>query len=271
MIRIFFGNPGCGKTTTACKLLKKNKKDYDHTFCNFPLTEKYNIAYSVNSEQMKSLGMWTFPEYSYIAIDEAGIEYNNRKFKLLPQYTIEWFKLHRHYRCDVDVFSQSWEDMDITIRRLADQLWYLRGVGRKFGFTIQRRVYRRVMVDETTHQIIDGYRMEKAIWILLQPLRLLGLGKLFPGFFRGLYGWKLTFRWPYYKYFDSYSHPNIPVLAIPSDGPIPSPGDGSDSAESDHAGAGSPGALGRSRIASLLSRIRKYMQWSKNKLFSRTK
>lgn len=208
MIRIFFGSPGCGKTTQICKHLKKFKK-YKYHFCNFPLNSKYHIGQSVSTEKLLTLGQWTFPEYSYVAIDEAGIHYNNRKFKTLPQFTIEWFKLHRHYRCDVDVFSQSWEDMDITLRRLADQYWYMKGIGRGWlGITILRRVYFKVMVDETTHQIIDGYRMEKGIWILLQPLRLLGLGFFFPQ----LKGWKLTFRPLYYKYFDSFEHPNIPIF-----------------------------------------------------------
>lgn len=220
MIRIFFGSPGAGKTTQICKLLKKNRSDYDYSFCNFPLNPRYSsmlVDHSVSSVQLKELGKWTFPEHSYICLDEAGIEYNNRKFKTLPQYTIEWFKLHRHYKCDIDVFSQSWEDMDITLRRLATQYWYMRGFGRKYGFTILRRVYKTVMVDQTTHQIIDGYRMEKGIWIFLQPLRLIGLGKLLPQ----LHGWKLTIRLPYYKYFDSYHHPDLPLLAIPGDGPLP--------------------------------------------------
>ena len=80
---------------------------------------------------------------------------------------------------------------------------------RKIGpFTLLRRVYKFVTVDENTHQIIDGYRMEKGLWLLLQPLRLLGLAYIFPQ----LKGWKLTFRKKYYKYFDSYAHPDLPII-----------------------------------------------------------
>lgn len=214
MIRIYFGNPGCGKTTQACKFLKQKKKKYEFTFANFDLNPQYDIGYSVSSNTMKALGQWTFPEHSYIAIDEAGIYYNNRKFKTLPQYTIEWFKLHRHFKCDLDIFSQSFEDMDITIRRLADQLWYMRRIG---PFTLLRRVYKTVMVDDHTHQIIDGYRMEKGIWIFLQPLRLLGLGRILPQ----LHGWKMTFRPLYYKYFNSYAHDVLPVVPD-TNPPLPS-------------------------------------------------
>lgn len=205
MIRIFFGNIGCGKTTQACKNMKSNNIHYLNCFCNFDLNKDFDIGTSVSTEKFKTLGQWTFPENSYICIDEAGIEYNNRKFKTLPQYTIEWFKLSRHYKCDIDIFSQSFEDMDITLRRLASELWYMRRIG---PFTLLRKVYKFVMIDENTHQIIDGYRMEKGIWLILQPLRLIGLSKLLPQ----LQGWKLTYRPKYYKYFDSYTHPDLPIL-----------------------------------------------------------
>lgn len=249
MIRIFFGSPGAGKTTQICKLLKQNGDRYLHTFCNFDLNEEYNIAQSVSSEKMKTLGQWTFPENSYIAIDEAGIEYNNRKFKTFPQYTIEWFKLHRHYKCDVDIFSQSFEDMDITLRRLATQYWHMRGIGRKYGITILRRCYKYVMVDELTHQIVDGYRLEKPIWILLQPLRLLGFGYIFPQ----LHGWKLTFRLPYYKYFDTYAHPDLPELTTSS--PIGKPQE----AVSDKP-AGGKLALLRCYVSAVYCRLREHIR-----------
>lgn len=212
MIRVFFGNPGCGKTTQACKMMKqaqRKRSPYEYVFCNFKLNSEYDIGYSITTELMSTLGEWTFPPASYIAVDESSIQYNNRKYKTLPQYTIEWFKLHRHYGVNIDLFSQSWDDMDITLRRLADQLWYMRRIG---PFTMLRRVYKTVMIDDNTHQIIDGYRMEKGIWLLLQPLRLLGLSFIFPQ----LKGWKLTFRPLYYKYFNSWDHPDIPIVDTPT-------------------------------------------------------
>ena len=197
MIRIYFGNPGSGKTTLACrnayKIIKKYKRtkkaDYNHIYANF---ENKLTKYS----DMSGLGEWTFPPFSYIIVDEAGIQYNNRKFKTLSQSTIQWFKLHRHYRCDVDFISQSWEDIDITVRRLADELWHIKRLG---PFTLLRKVYKTVEIDNTTHQIIDGYKF----------------GKLLPQFLPFPFHrthFKLFFRKPYYKYFDSYSTPETPVI-----------------------------------------------------------
>lgn len=202
MIRVFFGSPGCGKTTHAVKILRTFKKrKYKYGFCNF--TTSLPVQY-LTSKDLKTLGEWTPPKGSYLSVDEAGIEYNNRKFKTMSQSVIEWYKLHRHYCVDVDIFSQSWDDMDITLRRLADQLWYLRRIG---PFTLSRRVYKRVTINQETEQIIDGYRMEKGLWLILQPFRLLGLALIFPQ----LKGWGLTFRPFYYRYFDSWETPDTPV------------------------------------------------------------
>lgn len=201
MIRVFFGSPGCGKTTYAVKTLKRTKQ-YKYRMCNFE-TAGLQCAF-LDSDDMNTLGQWTPPPNTLLCVDEAGIEYNNRKYKTLSQSVIKWYKLHRHYGVDVDIYSQSWDDMDITLRRLAEQLWYLRRIG---PWTLLRRVHKRVTVNQETEQIIDGYRMEKGIWLILQPLRLLGFGKLLPQ----LYGWRLCFRPFYYKYFDSWLTPDTPV------------------------------------------------------------
>lgn len=192
MIRLFFGSPGCGKTTTGVQLLKKeqNKKrpKYDYYFSNFDndLSKKVSL---------KGLGDWSFPEYSYLLVDEAGIEYNNRKFKSLPQSTIAYFKLHRHYKVDIDFISQSWEDTDVTIRRLADEYWYIRRLG---PISVVRRVYRKVDVDDQTHQIIDSYKFGKMI-------------KRFLPFPFTQKTWFIVWRPKYYKYFNTHERPNIPT------------------------------------------------------------
>ena len=203
MITTYFGSPGCGKTTLAVKMATKNLSKYDHVTLNFD--HIISGAYVCNLDR---LGEWTFPDNSFIGIDEAGIEFNNRAYKSLPKPAIAWFKKHRHYKADIAIFSQSWEDMDVTLRRLSDELWYLYRIG---PFTLSRKVSKRVTVDKNTEQIIDGYRMASMLWLLVWPLqcgfhcKYFTLKPLFEPKF------KLTYRPFYYKYFDSYSKDDIPV------------------------------------------------------------
>lgn len=184
MIKLFFGSPGCGKSTLACKLMFYS--DADYCFSNFDTNG--NISFKVPSS---ALGQFAFPDYSELYIDEAGIDFNNRKFKTLSQNAIEYFKLHRHFRNDIYLFSQSWEDTDITLRRLTDELWYMK---KKGPFTICRKLRKAVRVNKETEQIIDGYKFAGLLWNLLPP----------PLHEKTFF---MFYRKPYYKYFDSYSRP----------------------------------------------------------------
>lgn len=215
MITVSFGSPGAGKTTMAVREILKKGRGYAYTFANFGCK-----CATVDDVDLSDLGTWTFPPHSLIEIDEAGIEYNNRKFKTLSQDTIKWFKLHRHYQCDVDVWSQSWDDMDVTLRRLADRLYYIKKLG---PFTMIRRVYKSVTVDKQTKQIIDGYRMVHMLYLLLKPLYFASFLAFGLGFFlKAILPFdeiKIVWRRPYYKYFDTHAAPELPVR--PNDLPPP--------------------------------------------------
>ncbi len=188
MITLFFGNPGCGKTTVGAKMAKRNRKKYHHVYTTFR-----TCIDGVASCDLDGLGRWRFPSNALIVDDEAGIDFNSRAYKSMPKEQIKYFKEHRHYGHDWLIFSQSWEDTDVTLRRLTVQLWYVY----RFGpWSLCRRVYKRCMVDKNTSQIIDGYRMASPLWLLVWPLQLgLPFDKK----------WTLTFRPFYYRYFDSWA------------------------------------------------------------------
>lgn len=192
MIKIFFGSPGVGKTTAAVRDLKKlhQSNAYDYYYTNFDTS--LSFARKCN---LGGLGAWSFPANSVVFIDEAGIEYNNRKFKTLPQTTIEWFKLHRHYGVDVYIYSQDYQDMDITLRRLATEYWHIRRLG---PFTLARQIRKFVHIDEERHDIVDGFEF-RSFWLRFLP---------FP-FHRKT--WYFVFRPFHYKHFDSFERPNTKV------------------------------------------------------------
>ena len=91
-----------------------------------------------------------------LIIDEAGVEFNNRDYKAFPKPAIKFFKYHRHYGVSVDVFSQSFEDMDVTIRRLAQNFYVVRKSIIPFCIST-KKIYRKIGIDEKTHQLCDWY------------------------------------------------------------------------------------------------------------------
>ena len=205
VLNVYFGVPGSGKTTFAAYLtrwaLHENviirfcrrhqnpvtrallnsrylKRRID-VYSNVPITGPYVL------NAREDIGHYMI-EDAKVIIDEAGIEYNNRNLKSFPQEAVYFYKYHRHYRVSVDVFSQSYEDMDVTLRRLAQNFYVVRRSLVPFC-VVARRIRRRVGVDEHTKQIADLYA--------------LGLPVL---------DTKRIFSPPLWKMFNSYSRRELP-------------------------------------------------------------
>ena len=177
VLNVYFGVPGSGKTTFAAYLTKwalhenvlirfcrkrpnrltnlllnsRCLKRRIDVFSNVPITG----AYQLNAKE--DIGRFMI-EDAKIIIDEAGIEYNNRNYKTFSQEAIYFYKYHRHYKTSVDIFSQSSEDMDVTLRRLAQNFYVVRRSLVPFC-VVARRIRRKVGVDEHTKQIMDLYAM----------------------------------------------------------------------------------------------------------------
>lgn len=205
VLNVYFGVPGSGKTTFAAYLTKWALHEniiitlcrkYDNRVTRFILNTGYlkrridvysNVpitgAYVLNAKT--DIGNYMI-ENAKIIIDEAGIEYNNRNFKSFPQEAIYFYKYHRHYQTSVDVFSQSFEDMDVTLRRLAQNFYVVRKSLIPFC-VVARRIRRKVGVDEQTKQIADLYAMGVPV-----------------------FDTKRIFSPPLWKMFNSYSRKELP-------------------------------------------------------------
>ena len=136
---------------TKAVLKSKYLKRRINVFSNVPITGAYQL------DAKADIGHYMI-EDAKVIIDEAGIEYNNRNFKSFPQEAIYFYKYHRHYKTSVDVFSQSFEDMDVTLRRLAQNFYVVRRSLVPFCI-VARRIRRKVGVDQQTKQIADLYSM----------------------------------------------------------------------------------------------------------------
>lgn len=175
----FFGVPGSGKTTFAAKIVATNLKHGFKTYSNVPIIGSVQIS-------KEDLGFKLLQDADLI-IDEAGIDFNSRAYKSLPQQTIRYLKLYRHFGIrNIYIFSQSYDDMDITLRRLSDRLYLVRrSLIPHLYYAIL--IALRIGIDKETHQIQDQY------------------------FFRLT---KLMLVWGkrYYHLFDSWQHYNLPAM-----------------------------------------------------------
>lgn len=205
-LNVYFGVPGSGKTTFAAYLAKQAQKEsivikacrrWPCWLTNRILNGKHwkrrmkvwsnvpiNGCYRVDARN--DIGNYLIEDGKLI-IDEAGVEFNSRKYKSFPEAAIYWFKFHRHYGVSVDVFSQSHEDMDVTLRRLAQNFYVVKKSLIPF-FIVIRRIRRKVGIDDTTHQIVDAYSFD---------LPVLGTRRIFCP--------------PLWKMFNTYDHDDLPA------------------------------------------------------------
>ena len=114
-IDLYFGVPGAGKTTWAAHLAHDALKRKRPVFSNVYIRGAYEYDKS-------DLGI-NLIENALVIVDEAGLEFDNRKMSMTNE-EIYFFKYHRHYQNDVVFFSQGL-DVDIKIRKLAQHLYLL--------------------------------------------------------------------------------------------------------------------------------------------------
>lgn len=191
-LNVYFGVPGSGKTTYAAYLARQAQREslvirlcrrFPNRFTGWILNGKnWKRAYPVWSNvpiegtyqlnAKSDIGVYMIQDGKMI-IDEAGVEFNNRDYKAFPKTAIRFFKYHRHYGVSVDVFSQSFDDMDVTLRRLAQNFYVVRKSILPF-FVTTKKIRRKVGIDDNTHQLVDAYSFGLPIldtkWIFCPPL-----------------------------------------------------------------------------------------------------
>lgn len=174
---LYFANIGSGKTTYLSKIaikeikrIKKGKSKYSHIVSNAQIS---GVIYEPDIRALLKFGAL---EKTMILVDEGSIVYNNRKMNM-TEPEIKYFKLIRHYSSTCIVVSQSYDDIDVTLRRLYTEIYILRYLPL---FTLIQPITKRVGIDEQTKQIIDEYK------------------------FKNPFSWRLFFRPLYFKYFNSW-------------------------------------------------------------------
>lgn len=186
----FFGVPGCGKTTFAAAIAKVAMKKGIPVYSNVPIIGTYILG-------KENIGHYNLPlfdcPYCIMILDEAGIEYDNRNFKKNFDFeSLQWWRLHRHYKCLVFCFSQGFGDLDLKIRNLTQQYFLIK---RGLIFTYSTPIYYETGVNEEKHEMQDLY--------FYDPSK----------FFKFLKRTYIIGR-HYWDLFDSYDAPKLPDLPL---------------------------------------------------------
>jgi hypothetical protein len=179
MIGIILGVPGAGKTTMLTQIAKKAQKKNIPVFSNCYI----DGAYIINAKE--DLGKYMI-ENSVIIIDEGGSEFSNRDWKQLCKRVVRFFKMHRHYKCDVYLSSQDY-DIDIKIRNLCSKIWVVRKSLIPYFISV-RTILSRIDINENKK---TGERATDIIKTFAYKPMMLG-------------GRQHIFAPKYWKYFNSY-------------------------------------------------------------------
>lgn len=196
-----FGKKGSGKSTLMTRLAIKHIKKGWTVYCSEPI----NVA-GVRYFDIKWVGRRTFDSNSLVLIDEVGMIWDNRDFASFAHCVRDWFKLQRHYKCKVYLFSQSF-DIDKKLRDLTDGLYLCSTKFRVFSWA--KRIHRSVVLTESEadreSRISENLEFDN---ILTWPFG----GRI------------LTYIPRYAKYFDSHCVPELGAMpfSVRSD-PVPDP------------------------------------------------
>lgn len=180
-----FGKKGAGKSTYLTMLAVKYAK------AGRPVYSTLNVPYAYKLDY-HDIGFKSFPPDAVLLIDEVGMIWDNRNFKNFKNEVRDYFKLQRHYRHTVYLFSQSF-DVDLKLRTLTDRMYLL--VNPMGWFTYIRSITRSITVTEASSQAESR---------IADQLHLSGLAGLLFG------SSKIMLIPKYAKYFDSFVVDELP-------------------------------------------------------------
>ena len=196
MISLYFGLPGCGKTTLLSSMAVKYISRGYTVYGNIDLAVKGYIR--IDNE---CVGRYDLHN-CIILIDEGTLFADSRDFKNRSAdmvQKISFFLLHRHYKSDIIIFTQQWDGLDKRIRVITDRVYYVyKGAFTGMWFTRYYRVPYGIIIpdpkksdSEKLGEIVQGYCK--------------------PRFLQRVFGGWL-YRPKYYRYFDSWERPPLPPL-----------------------------------------------------------
>lgn len=189
-ITLWVGLPGCGKTTLLTAHAYQLRRQYAHVYTNVDLAVPGVIRI-----EPEWLGVYDIRD-GVVLLDEGSIWADCRDYKAMTKKMSNWLMLHRHYGCDVRVYTQRFGGVDVKIRNLCTRVYYVRKAGLlgRWITSYTPITYRLIVPKDgdKVGDIVEGYQQ-------------LGL-------INKLIATRYCFRPRWYRYFDSWSAPPLPPL-----------------------------------------------------------
>lgn len=183
---MYVGKKGAGKSTTIMKKVLYYTKKGRPCYSTTPIPGAYYF-------DPQKLGINEIEPGAVIFVDEVGMIWDNRNFKGFKEHTRDYFKLQRHYRHTVYLFSQSW-DTDKKLRDLTDCLYLIRNVCN--CFSVARKINKNpCLVEAKDSSQGEGYLADN---LQFDSLLFFWCGAI-----------EFTYIPKYAKYFDSYEVPQL--------------------------------------------------------------
>lgn len=176
-LTLIMGKAGSGKSTMMALIVRDSHRLGRPVYCSHHVLGALKI-------DSKDLGKYDLNDCDII-IDEAQLEYDNRDFKSFSKENKYFISNFRHHNCRVFILSQSFEDLDVKIRRQAQRIYIMQPF--LPGILFLQKVRLRFGISEDETSIITLYKSG------LLDIRL----KI------GFLGW---------RYFNSYSRPELPPI-----------------------------------------------------------
>lgn len=195
-VSLYFGLPGCGKTTLMTQLAYKATRSdrYSNVYCNVPLSIP-GVTYIDN----ECIGTYELRD-CLLLIDEATLFADSRDFKNFSKGRLEYFLEHRHRNADICLFTQQWDGVDRKIRVITDRVYYVyKGFWTKKRWSKYYRIPYGIVIPDPKKggdklgEIVQGY--SKPPWYI----------RLFSH-------WIYRPKW--YPYFDSWELDPLPDLPV---------------------------------------------------------
>ncbi len=188
---MIFGRKGAGKSTLLTKLAIKHQSKGWTVYSTEPLPGSILIKPS-------DIGFIELPDFNYkprnwddyhgivlflmrihdkffphlpkvcLLMDEVGSIWDNRQFKNFKPEVRDFFKLQRKRHIKCYLFSQTF-DIDLKLRNLTDEMYFVRNVGRVFSYGKKIRKFftiRKNGVDGSS-DLSEGYDFEPFLFFFL--------------------------------------------------------------------------------------------------------